>query len=154
MSLGWDLFVLGLERDRLEVERVGSSKPRAVLLRQVLGESFSTASHRQMVARHDFEREAFNRPPIFDVKLSAESWSWFEGQVEMVRLAAGLSRANAQEEPKVANKTAKKPSRVNVSRVAVEPRFTEAQLRIAQAVAENATAAKWIILSKKREETA
>ena len=44
-----------------------------------------------------------------------------------------------------------KPAKV--SRVAVEPRFTEAQMRIAQAVADNAVSAKWMTSSKKREET-
>jgi hypothetical protein len=46
-------------------------------------------------------------------------------------------------------KAAERPARVKA-----EPTFTEAQLRIAQAVAENATSAKWITSSKKREETA
>jgi hypothetical protein len=40
------------------------------------------------------------------------------------------------------------------ARVKAEPTFTKAQMRIAQAVAENATSAKWITSSKKREETA
>jgi len=48
-------------------------------------------------------------------------------------------------------KVAERPARV--LRVKAEPTFTEAQMRIAQAVAENATSTKWVTSSKKREET-
>ena len=45
-------------------------------------------------------------------------------------------------------KAAERPARVKA-----EPTFTEAQLRIARLVAENATSTKWVTSSKKREAT-
>jgi hypothetical protein len=48
-------------------------------------------------------------------------------------------------------KAAEKPARV--SQIKAEPTFTEAQLRIARLVAENATSTKWVTSSKKREAT-
>jgi len=141
MSVAWDVFVLGLEGDRLEVERVGPSRTRAALLRSVVAEGFASDSHRQMLQDHGFEREAFRRPPTADFEQSAHMWAWFEEQVKLVQLSAELSRVKRVTERVVKATSSVKSATVRDSRKVAGFVPSERQLEIALAAQQAARGA-------------